>query len=417
MKVLAIIPSVIPSTIIYTIKPLTTLHQQGKIRARIRTEFLVTWKDLAWAEIVLFIRNYESNLSWILDYLNEESIPYIYDLDDNFFAVPQEMSFGQYLSHPDRQLMIRRFLSGASMVRVYSKPLVKICSEFNSKVQLVNGPFDWSLVKPKEQKNSGERVKIVYATSRTTDDNLGQVFLKAVERILDNYDDQVELHLWGSNPLSNHQDTRVIFHKFIRDYDRYIRAFSAEHYDIGLAPLINDIFHRSKTNIKYREYSACHIAGIYSNVDVYTDHIQTGINGLIVDNTVEAWYGAIENLIQDPDLRINLANAAYKDVKARYSTSQFNAELFEHIHETIMQPKKNYSKPFKSEDFVDNLSINSVENGILAKILHKLRLATRSGQWKIIFQVSMNYLKGLVNIIMIQTRITISPLFRNKHAE
>lgn len=414
MNVLAILPSVIPSTIIYTIKPLTDLHRRGMLKARIRLEFLTSRKDLEWADVVLFIRNYEWSLGWMLDELNKLQKPFLYDLDDNFFAVPLESSFGQYLNHPARKAMIERLLSQAALVRVYSKPLMEICSAYNPNVRLINGPFDWSLVTPRnEEKVAQGPVKIVYATSRSIDDNLGAVFFQALEQILEKHGDQVEVHFWGSNPFAGRQDGRIFFHPFIRDYDQFVRAFSAGGYEIGLAPLLNDIFHRSKTNIKYREYSANRIAGIYSNVDVYSDHIQHGHNGWLVQNDTQSWFEAIDWLVAHPLERKQIAEAAYQDVLARYSNRQFIDELYSHIQFVRVLPVQ----PYQPEPGVESAVINSVPSTqaskpLLAKILHKTQQAFTNGQSKLFFQIVSNYLKGLGHIILIQSRITFSRLQR-----
>lgn len=414
MNVLAILPSVIPSTIIYTIKPLTDLHRRGMLKARIRLEFLTTRKDLEWADVVLFIRNYEWSLGWMLDELNKLQKPFLYDLDDNFFAVPLESSFGQYLNHPARKAMIERLLTQAALVRVYSKPLIEICSAFNSNMRLINGPFDWSLVTPRGDEEAVQGpVKIVYATSRSIDDNLGAVFFQALDQILEKHGDQVEVHFWGSNPFTGRQDERIFFHPFMRDYDQFVRAFSAGRYDIGLAPLLNDIFHRSKTNIKYREYSACRIAGIYSNVDVYSDHVQNGRNGLLVENDTQSWFEAINWLVAHPLERSQLAEAAYQDVLTRYSNPQFIDELYGHLQLARALPVQPYQpKPGAESAAMSSMPATQAGKPLLAKILHKIRQAFVDGHSKLFFQTLSNYLKGLVHIILIQSRITLSGLHR-----
>ena len=102
-----------------------------------------------------------------------------------------------------------------------------------------------------------------------------------------------------------------------------MQRFSAMGFDIGLAPLLDDEFHRSKTNNKFREYGACQIAGVYSNVDTYSRYIRDGETGLLVDNTTETWITALTRLITDPQLRLKIVRQALD-----YAHQNFSQEAY-----------------------------------------------------------------------------------------
>ena len=87
-------------------------------------------------------------------------------------------------------------------------------------------------------------IKIVYATSRTQD-ALCEIFLPALERILRRRGDQVEAHFWGCRPPRIISWPNVRHHGLVCRYDRYLRRFFRAGYDIGLAPLPDDVFYRS----------------------------------------------------------------------------------------------------------------------------------------------------------------------------
>jgi hypothetical protein len=94
-------------------------------------------------------------------------------------------------------------------------------------------------------------------------------------------------------------------------------------FDIGLAPLLNDTFHRSKTNNKFREYGACGIAGVYSRADVYTECIEDGKTGILVENDAESWYEGMRRLVEDDELRAAISKAAKEQVERDYSQEFF----------------------------------------------------------------------------------------------
>jgi hypothetical protein len=203
-------------------------------------------------------------------------------------------------------------------------------------VRLVTPPLDWSLVAgiPALSHAKDGPVKIVYATSRR-DDTLYQIFVPALRQVLAEYPERVEMHFWGVAPEEFRGVPGVRFRKFILNYDQFLSQFARHGFDIGLAPLPDDVFHQSKTNNKFREYGACGIAGIYSNVSVYTGSVTDGKVGLLVENDPQAWYVALKRLIDDAGLRCRLGEAARRDLLEAYPADAFSAEWQRQI-ETVL---------------------------------------------------------------------------------
>jgi hypothetical protein len=63
--------------------------------------------------------------------------------------------------------------------------------------------------------------------------------------------------------------------------------------DIGIAPLIDDVFNTGKSAIKYFEYSSNLVPGVYSDTVVYHDTVQHGITGLLA-KTQDEWLGYLK---------------------------------------------------------------------------------------------------------------------------
>jgi hypothetical protein len=83
-NILAIVPSIIPSTIIDVITPVVDLHCMGQIVARVVLETNVRKKDLQWCDLAILCRNTDPQTGqWFLKLL-QSNIPYIYDIDDKF---------------------------------------------------------------------------------------------------------------------------------------------------------------------------------------------------------------------------------------------------------------------------------------------------------------------------------------------
>lgn len=320
MRVVAVMPGLFPSTIIGIIKPLLKLSKQKQIKFKVLLSRTCRKSQLKNADVVIFCRNTEPHDLKLLYWSKELNKKIIYEIDDNFFEISLNTPLGKYHRDPSRIYVLRRFIELADIVHVYSNPMFEIANKYSSSVLLINSYFDFDLIQNiVQKKHIKNKLKIAYATSRGSNDELRNTFEKAIVEILKKYNEKVELYLWGDIPSNLKLYKNVKKFPFQRDYNQFIKSFYEFGFDIGLAPLKNDLFHRSKTNNKFREYGACLVAGIYSNVDVYSDCIENGVTGLIVENTQEEWFNAMELLITNHSLREDIKKNAHVKVRNDYS--------------------------------------------------------------------------------------------------
>lgn len=359
-RVLAILPAIIPSTIICVVKPLTQLHRVGHITTKITLESLASYRNIEWADLVVFCRNTEPRYAHLLNFLLSRNIPLIYDIDDNFFELPFDSELGKYHRRPERLDMLDRYIKSANFIRVYSEPLLKKAQTINQNVEKVFGPIDLSLISSPTNNSNLNIIKIVYATSRY-DDELATIFMPALKRVLNDYAGKVEAHFWGYKPSGLNSLRGISYHNLISNYDRFLFKFSKAGFDIGLAPLKDDIFHKSKTNNKFREYGACRIAGVYSNVDVYSTCVTNGETGLLVSNESESWYKAIVRLIENSDLREKIKVQSQEYVRRHYSQEDFEKVWLNQIQRVLREKRM----PSVSKNPVATISQSEMNNSIM----------------------------------------------------
>jgi len=338
-KILAILPGLIPSTIIGVVTPVLNLHCAGQIEARVALETYVKRKDLRWCDLVILCRNTDPQTGrWFLELLQSKK-PYIYDIDDNFFELASDTPIGSYHTAPERINMLKEYIHWADLVRVYSEPMFEKIKTLNSDVVKVNGPVDWGLLSAAQKTADKNVIKIVYATSRVND-KLADLFKPALEDVLQKYQERIEVYFLGYNPPEFKIYPNVFYRPLTLNYEQYLRYFSSVGFDIGLAPLPDDIFHRSKTNVKVREYGACRIAGIYSNVNVYSKTVIPGKTGILVENSYQAWFRALSELIENTDLRTQIQEQAYQFAQENFSQVAFDQLWGQQIVEVLKQPRK-----------------------------------------------------------------------------
>lgn len=113
---------------------------------------------------------------------------------------------------------------------------------------------------------------------------------------------------------------RVMYTDKSAPINLYPRFMSSFKFDIGLAPIEDCNFNRSKSNLRWLEYSALGIPTVASDMGEFKRTITHGVDGLLADNeNIEDWIRNIELVIKQPDLRRLIGNNAYKKVKAEFN--------------------------------------------------------------------------------------------------
>jgi glycosyltransferase involved in cell wall biosynthesis len=105
--------------------------------------------------------------------------------------------------------------------------------------------------------------------------------------------------------------------------------------DLLLAPLEQNRTSMSKAPNKYLEYSVIGAAGIYSNIHPYTDVIQSGVNGILVEDNIDEWKKAILELIIHPKQMRHIAITAKNDVIENYSTQKNSRKFIEALMSVV----------------------------------------------------------------------------------
>jgi hypothetical protein len=91
---------------------------------------------------------------------------------------------------------------------------------------------------------------------------------------------------------------------------------AAPPWDIGLAPLADTAFNRSKSVIKVLDYAAMGLAALASDMPVYQGSLAAGVGGRLVRNDPDAWYAALSLLVRDRAERARLAEGAMTAFRA-----------------------------------------------------------------------------------------------------
>jgi len=163
-------------------------------------------------------------------------------------------------------------------------------------------------------KNYSDEIRILWAGSASHRNDVLSI-KPAIEEVCKRYP-QVKFLYCGD----------TYFQKYFKDINsEWIDAVDIKEWpaklhsiraDIAIAPLEDNLFNRCKSNLKYLEYSTAKLAGVYSSV-IYEKTIKEGITGFIAHNQQE-WIDKISFLIEHEEVRDDIANNAYLEVRQNY---------------------------------------------------------------------------------------------------
>ncbi len=255
----------------------------------------------------------------------QERKPVVFDLDDLLFFLPE--------NHPDRiehsfapaLLPMLQALLEADVVTVSTQRLCDVLRDYNDRVVVLPNYFDdtlWSL-KPPQPKNPQEESLIIgYMGTNSHKPDLeyiAPVLLDLIER----FPQKISLNFWGTPPppaLRSLQQVR--WTPFgIRSYPEFAAWFQTQSADIFIAPLVDNLFNRCKSPLKFFEYSALGAPGVFSRLDPYEGVIRHGHNGFLA-TTKSEWEECLRSLIEDETLRCRIAIEAQVTIKEHWLLSQ-----------------------------------------------------------------------------------------------
>lgn len=333
-------------------------------------------------DIIVIQRDFPRNLDAyekILALSHTQGKPVILDLDDLLFELPE--------NHPDREssyysealLPMLQAVMEVDLITVATQPLKNYLEPYNKHIRVVPNYLDdtiWKFTDPQSNLREG-KINIGYMGGHTHRPDL-MMIVPALERLLQKYPGEISFKFWGIEPPAE----LLPFSKvdwappLTTRYDDFVNYFQAQTSDIVVAPLTDNLFNECKSHIKFMEYSANGMPGVYSQIFPYNQIITNGVEGFLASN-VEEWEMYLSNLIEKPSLRLQIAKDAQNKVKDGCLLSQ-NASAYieaylsakvekEHAFPGIYKICKEFSKQYfvelqKRKQIISNLNEKTLKN-------------------------------------------------------
>ncbi|NYT83424.1 hypothetical protein H0A70_18235 [Alcaligenaceae bacterium] len=249
----------------------------------------------------------------LITQLREQGARIIYTLDDDLLALDLP---------PMSKNAIRLFAREADGVVVSTEPLAERMRALNPNTAVLHNQIDDKLFGPsREPKAASDTVVMGYMGTPTHLHDLLDI-LGPLRRVLKRHAGRLRLELVG---VSDQRDVLNLFdglpvtmlppdgHVAYSDFIRWMKQNL--HWDFAIAPLRDTRFNQCKSDLKYLDYGALSIPGIFSAVPPYRDTIQPGVNGLLAGSDTE-WEACLDKMSNDASLRQRVALAARDHVYA-----------------------------------------------------------------------------------------------------
>lgn len=163
----------------------------------------------------------------------------------------------------------------------------------------------------KDYSQTSNIVKIGYFSGSISHNENFELIKPAIKQLLTKYSN-VQLHIVGILDIPEDMkpfENQIVTHDYV-DWDKLPALIS--EVDINLAPLVDSIFNRAKSEIKWIEAALVKVPTVASKIGAFSDVVIDGETGLLA--TDDQWFDKLEALVLSPDLRQKLAESAYRAV-------------------------------------------------------------------------------------------------------
>ena len=320
------------------------LNKLPEVHAKISSEY--SREDIDWADIVILQKQTNQKALPFVQYAKNKGKKIVTEVDDDYFNIPSWNPAYKYYHGRGEELV--RFYKMSDAMTVTTEHLKKEMSKYNDNVHCLPNSLDiTSLDKLKDLEESEKFNHIKYLTN-----DQKNISLEEADKMMEGK----TIIGWGGSPThlrdlqqatpaliklcSENKDVMVIMMACSTDelmqsipIDQmllvnpvpiflYSKNLHVQKWDIGICPIEDNVFNRSKSNLKYLEFSYHNISCICSNVENYANTVTHRENGLLAENTDESWYENLYELVNNKELRDHMSKNGEKLIREDYDIKE-----------------------------------------------------------------------------------------------
>lgn len=289
----------------------------------------ITEKEFDWCDIIISVRGFSCMSQDIAVLAKKYKKLFFLVMDDDLLNLPLD-----YPVLPCRIESLRSILNNTDLIMTTNKLIgdkfIKIgkCNYyvlFDTVIDLK----DMRLVRRLDSK-----INILYAASKRHSVFFDTFVCPALldANFVNKWKGKIKFTFIGVNPqTSDLREFYEVINLPMMNFDDYRKYILKTGFDIGIAPIENDIFYYCKYYNKFLEYSLAGILGVYTNCKPYNDIVKDSENGFLAPNSIEGWQNAIENAIYNVENGNSCLKNAQELLKEKFTKDVIAKSLYDSI--------------------------------------------------------------------------------------
>jgi len=257
--------------------------------------------------------------------LRTSNVPVIFDFDDAIHIHKKSVSH-RLLDYLKSTRRVGQVATLASRVVVPNEFLADFAREFNSAVTVVPEAENTERFVSRTPHENGSKVVIGWVGSSSTAKYL-TLIEEALRTVCDRFPNVV-LRVIGGKFEAEGVRTELVDWNF----DQEVQQF--HDLDIGIMPLPLEEWSKGKSGCKLRQYMAAGVPGVGTAIGYNLELVEHGHTGFLATSQDE-WVDCLSTLIERPEFRNAIADAARRDVEQRFAINVIGPKLEAVIRETV----------------------------------------------------------------------------------
>lgn len=270
------------------------------------------FEHLAWSDIVVVQRGASQIALNIAKQCFSVGKPVIYEVDDLIVEIPDFLC--HHVQYIRNQFPIIEMMQGANHLTVTTPVLAGALNKYADSISVCPNYHAIDAIKIANLNDSGVVHLIVAASDKIRVDFIAEALILAKS----SFEDRVKIVAVGPIADALRLMGVVCEKKEIIPHERFLSELCRYENPIGIIPLDNSNFSACKSPVKYFDYAVSGIAVIASDVSPYKEVIENGRTGLLVGNTTDEWFRAIELVVQNYGFRMSISAGAEENVRTHH---------------------------------------------------------------------------------------------------